>query len=539
MYLESDFPATANPHEDSPRAGAGRDASVEGRRFLSGPRKWLICRSSCEIIRRTMKAQTKRLLAAVGFALCLGCFAKADLARPTSGGLAEQIDAIISPSVQKRVQFSIHVVEAPSGRTLYGHDAGELMIPASNMKVITSAAALKYLGPDYQFKTRVGLLGNALVVVGSGDPLLGDEKTDAKYSREPGWIFKDIANALKSKGIGTIEDIIVDSSVFDNQPVHPNWPAQDLNKWYACEVSGLNFNDNCVRITAKNTDGKVAVFVEPQTSFVALINKVEPISKGTGAVGAYRNRQPNHLIVFGKCRDAAGPFDVAIERPAAFFGFLLYEHLAKADITVKGHLVERVLDDYSGLRPLVEYTTPLADCLARCNKNSLGLAAESLFKKIGAQGNPDGKNGSWERGRQLVCKYLSELGLDESQYYIDDGSGLSRQNELTAYAITTVLLDVYRGRDWKFYRDSLAAGGVDGTIERYFKEENYRGRIFGKTGYISGVASFSGICTAAGGDRIFSILANNTNGEIRTAINDIAEAIIDDADSRSEITEPQ
>ncbi len=480
-----------------------------------------------------MTVRMRKLLIGVGFVFCLGHLANADL--------AEQIDGIISPSLAKRVQFSIHIVEAPSGRTLYDHDARELMIPASNMKVITSAAALRYLGPGFQFKTKVGLLGNALVVVGSGDPLLGDEKTDAKYGREPGWIFKNIAGALKSRGIGTIEDIIVDSSVFDNQPVHPSWPAKDLNKWYACEVSGLNFNDNCVRITTRNVDGKIAIFVEPQTAFLTLTNKVEPISKGTGAVGTYRNRQPNNLTVFGKCRDTIGPFDVAIERPAAFFGFLLFENLARADIDVKGHLVEKAPDAYSGIRPLVEYSTPLADCLARCNKNSLGLAAEALLKKIAAAGNPGGKNGSWERGRALVCKYLAELGLDESQYYIDDGSGLSRQNELTANTITTVLLDIYRGPNWEFYRNSLAVGGEDGTIERYFKQDTYRSRILGKTGYISGVRSFSGICSTAAGDVIFSILSNNTNGETRTVINGIAEAIIDDAESRSlnETSEPK
>ncbi|HUV62793.1 MAG TPA: D-alanyl-D-alanine carboxypeptidase/D-alanyl-D-alanine-endopeptidase [Sedimentisphaerales bacterium] len=477
----------------------------------------------------------KRLLIGVGFVLCLGRFAKADPSAALRTGLAEQVDAIIGESLAKRVQFSIHIVQAPSGKTLYDHDARELMIPASNMKIITSAAALKYLGPDYEFKTRVGLLGNALVVIGSGDPLLGDEKTDARYGRGPGWIFKDIANALKAKGIGTIEDIIVDSSVFDNEPVHPNWPANDLNKWYACEVSGLNFNDNCVRISVKNTDGKIAIFLDPPTSFIALINKVEAISKGSGAVGTYRNRQPNHLTVFGKCRDAVGPFDVAIERPAAFFGYLLFEHLAKADIVVKGQLVEKAMDDYGGFRPLVQYSTPLADCLARCNKNSLGLVAESLLKKIAAQSNPDGKNGSWEKGRELVSMYLAQLGLDKSQYYIDDGSGLSRQNELTAYTVTTVFLDIHRGPNWPLYRDSLAVGGQDGTIEQYFKQEQYRDRIRGKTGYVSGVRSFSGVCSTAEGDVVFSILCNNTNGETRTVINGIAKAIIDDADSRNVI----
>ena len=242
-----------------------------------------------------MKAKMKKLLILTGLILCHTGIARADL--------QEQIDGIIRESVQKRVKFSIHIIKADTGTTIYDHGARELMVPASNMKIITSAAALEYLGPDYIYKTKVGLSGDSLVVIGSGDPLLGDEKTDTMYGREPGWIFKDIANALKSKGIGTIEGIIVDSSIFDDEPVHPSWPKDDLNRWYACEVSGLNFNDNCIQISTKNVDGKVAVFVEPQTSFVSLINKVVPISKGSSAVGTYRNRQPNKLTVFGKCKD--------------------------------------------------------------------------------------------------------------------------------------------------------------------------------------------------------------------------------------------
>ncbi len=470
-----------------------------------------------------MKAQVKRLFIAAGFALCLSIFARADLAK--------QIDGVISQSLQQRVQFSIQVVEADSGSTVYDHNARELMIPASNMKIIITAAALKYLGPDYEYRTRVGLCDNTLVVIGSGDPLLGDEQTDTKHGREPGWIFKDIAQALKSKRIETIEGIVVDSSVFDNQRVHPSWPAEDLNRWYACEVSGLNFNDNCVRISAKNIDGRVAVFVEPQTSFIAIINKVVPISKGTVTIGTYRNRHPNKLTIYGKCKDTVGPIDVAIEGPAAFFGFMLYEHLAKAGINAKGQLVEKTLDDYSDFSLLAEYSTPIADCLARCNKNSLGLVAEALLKTIAATNNPGGKNGSWNRGRELASEYLLGLGIDKSQFYIDDGSGLSRQNELTAYAITEVLSDVYYGKDWQLYRDSLAVGGVDGTIARYFKEEKYKGKILGKTGYISGVRSFSGVCTTEQGDYIFSILANNSNGNTRKVINEIAQAIIDNADT--------
>ncbi|KPK42619.1 MAG: hypothetical protein AMJ65_07380 [Phycisphaerae bacterium SG8_4] len=466
-----------------------------------------------------MKAQTKRLSLPALLILCTAGFVKADL--------AEQIDAIIAKALAQKVKFSIHIIEADSGETVYDHDARELMIPASNMKLMVSAAALKYLGPDYVYRTRVGLSGNQLVVIGSGDPLLGDEKTDEKYGRESGWIFKDIIHALNAKGIDTIEDIIVDSSRFDNERVHPSWPAKDLNKWFACEVSGLNYNDNCVVLTAKNINGRVSVFVEPPTSFLTIINEVEPISTGTSVLGSNRNRTANKLTVFGRCKDTAGPIDVAIQRPAAYFGYLLAERLAGAQIEAKGQLIEKELGEDSDFVLLVEFCTKIEDCMARCNKNSLSLAAEALLKTIAASGNPDGKGGSWQKGQERIGEYLLGLHIDKSQFYIDDGTGLSRQNELTAYAITTVLSDIYQSRNWQFYRNTLAVGGVDGTIARHFQDEKYKGRIRAKTGYISGVRSLSGVCHTDGGDYLFSILANNAYNLQRAAINKIAETIID------------
>jgi len=469
-----------------------------------------------------MKVQIRKLLTAAVCIVCLAGLTKADL--------AGRIDDIINQPLQQKVHFSVHIVEADSAATVYGHNEKESMIPASNMKIITTAAALKYLGPDYVYKTKVGLCDNALVVIGSGDPLLGDKVTDAKYGREYGWIFKDVAEALKRSSVKTINNIIIDTSVFDDQRAHPNWPKEELNRWYACEVSGLNFNCNCVQIGAKNINGKVTISVEPQTDFIKLVNEVVPISEGISTIGAYRNRTPDRIIIRGKCKDQMEPFPVAVERPAMFFGFLLAENLAKAGINAKGNLIEKTMDNRSNFKLLAEYSTPIADCLARCNKDSLGLAAEALLKTVAASTNPD-RNGSWSRGQELIRQYLLDLGIDASQFYIDDGSGLSRQNELSASAITKILLYIYNGENWNLYKDSLAVGGIDGTISKFFTEENYRGKIFGKTGYIEGVKSFSGVCSTAQGDYIFSILANNANGQTREAINDIVKAIIDDADT--------
>jgi D-alanyl-D-alanine carboxypeptidase/D-alanyl-D-alanine-endopeptidase (penicillin-binding protein 4) len=466
-----------------------------------------------------MKVQIRKLLAAA--ILSVG------LVSVASAGLTEKINGIINKSSQKGVQYSIAIVKADSGEVVYSHDANKAMMPASNMKIVTSAAALKYLGPDYEFKTEIGLCGDTLVVKGSGDPLLGDEVTDAKYQREPGWIFKDVAAALKQNNKTVIKDIIVDSSIFDDERVHPNWPKEQLNQWYACEVSGLNYNDNCIAVTVKNTSGQVTVDIKPETSFVKITNEVKPIQKGKSAVGAYRNRKPNSITLKGKCQKQEGPFDVAIEKPAEFFGFLLRENLAGAGIKVDGQILEKPMPQDCNFKGLTEYRTTITDCLARCNKNSLGLAAEALFKAIAVKAAAGGKNGSWAGGREIISGYMLELGIERGEFYIDDGSGLSRENKLSANAITKVLLDVYKGKNWEVYKNSLAVGGVDGTIGKYFKEEKYKGKIFGKTGYIAGVTSFSGICSGKEGDYIFSILANKSRGGTREALNDIAKAIVD------------
>jgi D-alanyl-D-alanine carboxypeptidase/D-alanyl-D-alanine-endopeptidase (penicillin-binding protein 4) len=443
-----------------------------------------------------------------------------------SAGLRSRIDGIIGGPSQKGVEFSVLVVEADSGSTVYRHNAKKALVPASNMKIITSAAALEYLGADYKYRTRVGLCGDTLVVIGAGDPLLGDKATDAKYSRETGWVFRAIAEALNGEGKRSIKDIVVDSSVFDDERVHLSWPKEELNRSYACEVSGLNFNGNCIEVAAKNAGGRVEIIVEPETDFVKVVNEVAAVGTGKSAVGAYRNQELNKIIIKGRCRKESGPFAVAIERPAAFFGYMLAEHLGRAGVSAEGQLIERAVGADCDLKVLVELRTPIADCLARCNKDSFGLAAEAMVKTMGAKA-AGGKGGSWAGGREVIEEYLSGLGLKRDQFNIDDGSGLSRENRLSAYAITKVLRDMYRDRNWELYEGSLAVGGVDGTIARYFKEEKYKGKILGKTGYINKVKAFSGICSGRGGEYVFSILANNTNGKTRGAINDIAKAIVD------------
>ncbi len=460
----------------------------------------------------------KKTLFSAFICLCLAAAACADLSK--------SIDSIIGRKSLKKAKFGIKVIDAASGKTVYAHKADKPLIPASNMKIVISAAALNYLGPDYEFTTKIGMLDKTLVVIGGGDPLLGDGVTDKKYKRDQDWIFADIITALKEKKVTSIKDIVVDSTFFDDNRVHKNWPKEQLNLLHACEVSGLNYNVNCIKILTKNTGKTVTVTIQPETDYLKIINKVKPISKGNSAVGSYRHKEPNKITVHGKCRKSAG-FNVAIERPAAFFGFLLAEKLNAAGINVEGQLTEKYIKKDKKIKILRVYSTKIADVLVRCNKDSLGLAAESLLKTISAENTTGRINGEWRHGLNLVSRYLRSLGIDSGQFDLDDARGLSRKNMLSPNAITQVLLDVYKSKNWQVYKNSLAVGGIDGTMHKYFKETKYKGRIFAKTGYIRNTKALSGVCTTAKGDFIFSILTSGTNGRTRTAINDIAKAIID------------
>jgi D-alanyl-D-alanine carboxypeptidase/D-alanyl-D-alanine-endopeptidase (penicillin-binding protein 4) len=302
-----------------------------------------------------------------------------------------------------------------------------------------------------------------------------------------------------------------------------------LNKWYACEVCGLNFNGNCIEVTATNVGGSITIGIEPKTSFVQFVNAVEPVTGGATAIGANRTaQQPNKITFFGKCRNKEGPFPVAIEQPATFFGFVLAENLARAGIVVKGKLIEKPVSVDANFKPLAEFTTSIGDCLRRANTDSFGLVAEALLKTIDAYSRPDHRNGGWTGGRELIAKYLSDLGISPEEFVIDDGSGLSRRNRMTTHALATILLDLYRGKNWALFFCSLSVGGEDGTIGKYFGEARYRGKIHAKTGYITGVRALSGVCLTNSGPYIFSILSNGPKGLSRDGLNSIPKAIIDE-----------
>lgn len=443
-----------------------------------------------------------------------------------AGGLGEAIDEIIASADNKNADFAVYIYDPNCGRALYSRKAEQRMIPASNMKIIVSAAAMKLLGADFEYITKVALKDSELIVIGSGDPLLGDKITDTCDGETPFWHFDRIVAALEEKGVTSLENIVVDSFIFDDMLVHPNWPKDQLNRSYAAEVCGLNYNANCIEVTTARLGNICRVSHDPPTGYVQIVDKTSAISKGSTTVGDYRIADsPNKIVVFGKCNRSYS-FDVAIQRPSAFFGYLMAENLIAAGIGIDGRIIEKDVEN-GGNHTLVEFKTPLIQVLRRCNEDSFGLAADALVKTISAHKKESGKGGSWGHGLECIADYLVSLGVGREQFSFDDGRGLSRLNKITPAAIVAVLNDVYEDENWLTYRYTLAKGGSEGTIEKYFREPEYAGKVYGKTGYINGVRTFSGCCETSQGDVIFSILTEGGNWKVRKSINDIVKAIID------------
>jgi D-alanyl-D-alanine carboxypeptidase/D-alanyl-D-alanine-endopeptidase (penicillin-binding protein 4) len=326
--------------------------------------------------------------------------------------LKRRIDTILSRSSLRKVFFSARIVSAETGEAVYERNPDLALIPASNMKIVTSAAGLEYMGRNFSFVTRAGLCGDALVVKGSGDPLLGDKETDARNGRGLEPFIKEITSRFAELAVGSVSDIIVDSSIFDDQRVHPSWPANQLHQKYACEVSGLNYNGNCIDISAANRNGKAVLALTPPTDYIRLTNTLTVWRSRRSWFSVQRTDVPGELVVRGNCRTAAGPYAVAVENPALFFGHLLRNALIQGGVRVGGRVVEGPAPQGCEFRALAESATSIGDCLLRTNKDSLGLAAEALLKRLGAQSNPDGSRGSREGGRMVLSGYLRGLGVE-------------------------------------------------------------------------------------------------------------------------------
>ncbi len=467
-----------------------------------------------------------------------------------------QVNTQVSAARQASGAMGVHVLDLLSGETAYAFNPETPRILASNTKLITSATALDRLGPGYFFETQVlvrgelesGVLIGDLAIVGGGDPNLSGRQ----YQGDAFGPFREWAAALKRFDVRRIDgDLVLVHGLFDQEVVHPDWPRDQLNRWYEAPVAALSFNDSCVlvKVTPSLPGGAARVEAVPSLPMF----KIESTVLTTGRSGsqwlAIDREQQNGaehdvLTVGGRIYRRSESYDkwVAVYDPVRYFGAALKAALAEEGIEISGRVVASPglplpsRSDFAAppgkgtarWRRLLTHRTDLLTVLEVVNKRSQNFYAESVLKLLGARHCGDG---SWAGGLAVEREFLAEAGLEEGSYRLADGSGMSRNNHFSPEQMTTLLRHMFY-HPWgeEYLRTLPFSGERDLKWARRLAEDPYRGNVMAKTGYLSGVSTLSGYAKARSGNvYAFSILMNLIRGEwrARAAQDRIVKAIID------------
>ena len=428
--------------------------------------------------------------------------------------LAAEVREVLEDKLLRKGLVGVEVIrlgdKAGQDQPVFAHNAEMPLIPASNLKLITTAAALERLGQGFKFKTELRLTPEGdLVLIGDGDPALGD----AEYLKKVGWktttLFEWWAVQLREKqNVRSVRDVIIDDGVFDGEMLHPRWPADQIQKRYVPEVAGLNFNANCVdfQIQVAGSGQLVQYVLDPPTRYVMVRNNC--VAGKDNAIWLSREGGSNDIILKGESRGTREPVSVTVSDPSMYTGTVLSETLAANGIRREGTV--RRDNSYRSRNVgsvVAVHETPLATVLARANKDSMNLYAEALCKRLGRESS--GESGSWANGALATADFLRAAGVADNQFHLDDGCGLSKENVISPRAINTVLAHEFHGKNKEQFLVSLSVAGIDGTLEDRFKGSDLRGRVSGKSGFVNGVRSLSGYLKAKDGQHYaFSILMN-------------------------------
>ena len=436
--------------------------------------------------------------------------------------LTKDLDTILADPAIARALVGVRIESLRTGEVLFQRNSDKLVVPASNMKLLTMSVAAERLGWQYRFETRLeaagpienGILNGDLIVTGSGDPSI--VSPDGGHPA----LFLEWAEALKQAGIQRVTGRIVgDDNAFDDTGIGAGWAWDYLADDYAAPSGALSYNENVVtvRVAPGKTEGSPAIIsTSPAGHRFVIVNRATTGAIGSAAsVNADRLPGSTQLTITGRvpAGGAGASTSTTIDNPTSYFVEALRAALAARSVIVAGGAWD--IDDIEnpiagGTRQLIarRESAPLSALAANFLKVSQNFYGEMFLKAIGRTPT---RPGSAAAGRQVVRDTLAAWGISADSFVMSDGSGLSRYDYVTADTIVTILKHVWQ--DEKLRGPFLAAlpvSAYDGTLRTRMRETPLAGRVQGKTGTISNMRALSGFLTTNSGERIvFSIIANH------------------------------
>lgn len=447
--------------------------------------------------------------------------------------LADEIQAIIDGRGWPSARWSILAVSLDTGDTLFARDPELPLAPASNVKLLTTAAALHYLGPGYRFRTFLladgpitdGVLQGDLVIYGTGDPSIAERFFGTRTA-----VFERFADALVEAGVHRITgDVLGDGSFLPGPGIPSGWSGESLNDWYAAPATALSFNENVIRlrVRAETAGSPPSVETIPEDEGIPIANEAVTSPRGTrNRLAVVRDDPSDPIAVVGQIPEGSRDVwrQLTVTDPERFAAAALAAVLHESGIVVEGSArraagpgespipqdavwAPALVESSPPLILAVHDSPPLIDLLDVVNKVSHNLFAELIARTVGLQVSGDG---TFQGGADAVVRFLvEEVGVDPDQVDLADGSGLSPSNQVSAAAFIRTLEYMAESPYWPAFWSTLPEAGNPRELRRMYRTRA-AGNLRAKTGTIERTSSLSGMVRSAGGERIlFSILAND------------------------------
>lgn len=450
-------------------------------------------------------------------------------------GLRDDVESILPRNRWPTARWGILAVSLARGDTLVASDPDALLAPASNVKLLTSAAALDLLGPDFRYTTYIlaggevvdGVLRGDLILLGTGDPTLSDRPSEGGLPP-----FASMARQLREQGIRRVDGGVVgDASLFSGPDRGVGWNPTDYNDWFAAPSSALAFTENVVSVRVAPAPGAGArptVWTEPAGAPVPLVNEARTVAGAPRSPLVMVRRDPADPVrLVGEVGSRRGEIrrTLTVADPALHAATGLRRALEAEGIMVVGH-TRTVRDPAESVvvgartwapafgRPaprVLAYhrSVPMQDILTVVNHRSHNLYADMVARTMGRIQTADG---SFDGGSRVVEEFVvRRTGLAAGQLALHDGSGLSRLNRATAGVFVEVLRTMAGDALWPAYLATLPEAG--GRSLRRMQRTAAEGNLRAKTGTIQSVSALSGIVHSVDGEPVlFSILANGLPG---------------------------
>lgn len=446
-----------------------------------------------------------------------------------AGMLRHELLQILGEKPLRRLHVGVIVRDVFTGRELFGHNGDQAFNPASNTKLLTTAAALSYLGAGYRYQT-VLLAGGPPVQSGDAAPL-GTVKGDVflQGSADPTLMpaaLGELVARLRKAGVQRIEgNLLLDGAVRSLDELTQEVQA----KSHGPGALILNQNRVTVWVSPSGVGERAAVSVTPRSRFFALHSSVKTVKGKRSRVLVDCSMQAGRMVVSVRGRIGVKSKRARVRRKLggtqAWVIATLQEALADHGITLTGEV--RVGPPPVGpLTPLARYESETLGEISRVvNKNSDNFVADEVFKTLG--GVRYGLPGTLEKGSQAVGAWMEEQGLAKARFFLRNGSGLTYENRLRPGDLATILQRIYHSLDvGPDLLGSLAVGGVDGTIAHRFHGKSV-GLVRAKTGTLNGVTVLSGYVGQGSETLLFCVFMEGFRGRKLAQLRHAQERVVE------------